>query len=327
VSQTIWDGYPGGQARASVQQAEITLRSRSLADAADRRDLALKVSQAYYAVLSAQRTLGLRQDAVAQRELEEKRALILSEGGTASALEVTQAGVNLRGARIDLQAALSALASARRTLSLLAGWQPDSDYEAGEAPDPAVPTLETPALVQEALSRRADLQQAALAVRTGEIVLALKKAQSSPAITASAGADYSRGWESGTDLLTWSLAVRGSIPIVDSGLAAAQAAEASAQDQAARIAAESLAARIASEVEQKAASVRELRERAELARSSLELSRMQAELAELKFQQGAGTQMEALAASVAVSNARAALEKARSDAQLAVLELQNAVGL
>jgi outer membrane protein TolC len=298
-----------------------------LAGEAGRRDLALRVTQAYYAVLSAQRTLGLRQDAVAQREQEQRRARILYEGGTATALEVTQAAVNLQGARIDLQAARSALAALRRALSLLAGWQPERDYDAGDAPDPTVPTLETAVLVPEALSRRADLQQAALAVRTGEIALALKKAQSSPAISASAGADYSRGWESGTDLLTWSIGVRGSIPIVDSGLAAAQAAEASARNQVSRIAAESLAARIASDVAEKAAVVRELQERGELARSSLEVALLQAELAELKFQQGAGTQMEALSASVAASAARAALEKARSDVQLAVLELQNAVGL
>ena len=101
------------------------------------------------------------------------------------------------------------------------------------------------------------------------------------------------------EMFTWSVAVRGNIPIIDSGLAAAQAAEASAQGQLSRIAAESLAARIASDIELKAASVRELQGRAELARSSLEVAQMQAELAELKFQQGAGTQMEALAASVA----------------------------
>ena len=326
INRTIWDGYPGGQARASVQQAEIAMQSRTLASESDRRDIALKVSQIYYAVLSAQRTLGLRRDAVGQREQELKKTQALYEAGTAAAVELKQAEINLGTARLDLESAGSSLRAARVKLSNLAGWPADRDYDAAEAEDPAVSTLDVAALLQTALSRRADLKQAALTVQTGEISLALKKAQSSPTISVSGGASLTHAWEAKTDLGTWSLGLQGSLPIVDSGLAAAQAAEAAKQNEISRLQQESLAASIVASVDEAAASVRDLQGRVEIARSSLQVAEMKSELAALQFQQGTGTQLDVLAASVNLSSARASLEKARSDAQMAVLQLQNAIG-
>jgi outer membrane protein TolC len=326
ISRTIWDGYPGGQARASVQQAEIAMQSRALASESDRRDIALKVSQAYYAVLSAQRTLGLRQDAVGQREEELKKTQALYESGTAAAVELKQAEINLGTARLDLDSAGSSLRTARVKLSNLAGWPADRDYDVAEAEDPAVPSLDLAALVQTALSRRADLKQAALTVRTGEISLALKKAQSSPTISASGGATLSHAWDAKTDLATWSLGLQGSLPIVDAGLAAAQTAEAAKQNEISRLQQVSLAASIAASVEEAAASVRDLKGRVEIARASLQVAEMKSQLAVLQFQQGTGSQLDVLTASVNLSSARASLEKAGSDAQVAVLQLQNAIG-
>ena len=327
MSQTIWDGYPGGQARASVQQAEIAMQSRALAAEASRRDIALTAMQGYYAVLSAQRTLGLRRDALGQRELESQRTRVLFEGGTAGSLEVKQAEINLGSARLDLASAQSALGMSRRKLSTLAGWPAERDYDVAEAEDPVLPDLEVAALVQTAIARRVDVRQAALAVRTGEITLALKKAQSSPTVSASAGANLSHGWDSKTDLATWNISLRAAVPILDAGLAAAQAAEATSQNEISRLQQESLVATIVTSIEEQAAAVRDLLARAELAQSSLEVARMQAELAELKFQQGTGTQLDVLEASVKLSAARAGLEKAKSDAQVAVLQLRSTVGL
>ena len=326
INRTIWDGYPGGQTRASVQQADIAMQSRALTSESDRRDIALKVSQAYYAVLSAQRTLGLRRDAVGQREEELKKTQALYESGTAAAVELKQAEINLGTARLDLESAGSSQRAARVTLSNLAGWPADRDYDVAEAEDPAVPTLDVAALVQTALSRRADLKQAALTVQTGEISLALKKAQSSPTISASGGASLSHAWESKTDIGTWNLGLQGSLPIVDAGLAAAQTAEAAKQNEISRLQQGSLAASIAASVEEAAASVRDLQGRVEIARASLQVAEMKSQLAALQFQQGTGSQLDVLTASVNLSSARASLEKAQNDAQVAVLQLQNAIG-
>jgi len=265
-------------------------------------------------------------DAVGQREQESKKTQALYESGTAAAVELKQAEINLGTARLDLESAGSSLRAARVKLSNLAGWPADRDYDAAEAQDPAVPTLDIAALVQTALSRRADLKQAALTVQTGEISLALKKAQSSPTISASGSASLTHAWEAKTDLGTWSLGLQGSLPIVDSGLAAAQAAEAAKQNEISRLQQESLASSIAASVDEAAASVRDLQGRVEIARSSLQVAGMKSELAALQFQQGTGTQLDVLAASVNLSSARASLEKAASDAQMAVLQLQNAIG-
>lgn len=326
ISRTIWDGYPGGQARATVQQAEIAMQSRALTSESERRDIGLKVSQAYYAVLSSQRTIGLRRDAVGQREEELRKTQALYDSGTAAAFELKQAEINLGTARLDLESAGNSLRAARVKLSNLAGWPAERDYEVAEAEDLAVPTLDVAALVQTALSRRADLKQAALTVRTGEISLALKKAQSSPTVSATGGASLTHAWEAKTDFGTWNVGLQGSLPIVDAGLAAAQVAEAAKQNEISRLKQESLAASIAASVQEAVDSVRDLQGRVEIARASLEVAGMKSELAALQFQQGTGSQLDVLTASVSLSSARASLEKARSDAQVAVLQLRNTVG-
>lgn len=320
VSQTIWDGYgtpiSGGKSGASLKQADITLRGKELTAESARQNIVAKVKQAYYALLAAQHTLGARREALEQQRAQYERTKALAEAQLATSLELRQAEINARSAELDLAAAESDLTASRRALSLAVGWPGDRAYTVAEAPDPEAPELDVPALVVIAMQHRLDVRQQELAAQSAAITLALRTAAKSPTVSASGS----------VSLDTWSVGVSGTIPIVDSGLAAAQVRETEIANETARLEAARLAETVTSEVTAAVSDLKDLLARADLAASRRELAAAKHELAQTKLDLGIGSTLDALDALVALTEATVGLAKSKSDVHLGILRLQDAVG-
>lgn len=320
VDQTIWDGYgtpiSGGKSGASLAQADITLRGKELAAASARQGVVAKVKQAYYALLAAQHTLGARREALDQQQAQYERTKALAEAQLATSLELRQAEINARSAELDLASAEAELVAGRRALSLAAGWPGDRLYAVAEAPDPVAPALDIAALVATAMKNRADVRQQELAARSAAITLALRTAAKSPTVSASGS----------VSLDTWSIGVSGSIPIVDSGLAAAQVRETEIANQQARLEAAQLTETVTTEVTAAVTDLKDLMARADLAASRRELAAAKLELARTKLGLGIGSTLDVLDALVALTEATVGSAKAKSDVHLGILRLQDAVG-
>lgn len=320
VGQTIWDGYGtpigGGKSGASLKQADLTLRGKELAAESARQGVVAKVKQAYYALLAAQHTLTARQEALGQQQAQYERTKALAEAQLATSLELRQAEINARSAELDLAAAEAGLAASRRALSLSAGWPGDLVYTVAEAPDPVAPDLDVPALVAAAMKNRVDVRQQELAAQSAAITLALREAAKSPTVSASGS----------ISLDTWSVGISGTIPIVDSGLAAAQAREARIANEQARLEAAELAETIATEVTAAVTDLKDLIARADLAASRRDLAAARNELAQTRLGLGIGSTLDVLDALVALTEADVGLAKAKSDVHLGILRLQDAIG-
>jgi outer membrane protein len=325
-SSTLWDGYPGGRARAAVKQAEIALHGAQVSDEASLKSLAYRVKQAYYSMLSAQRELAVLEDTLAIRQQELARTQGQFDRGEVTRIDVQQAQINERAAELDLQAARDSISIARERLSGLAGWPLDRQYEAAEAPDLSVPDLDAAAAVRTALARRADLRQLELSRASGELTLALRQSQAWPTVSASGSFSVDHDWPSGGSATDWSAGLEVSVPILDSGLTANQVQEAGLRNQALDIQRAQLADWIATEVRNDIFVVQDLGARAELASKSLALAQDQYELAQTQADMGVLSTLDLLDASVTLTTARVNLARSRSDAQLAVLALQDAMG-
>ena len=326
ASSTLWDGYPGGKARAAVKQAEISLHGAQVTDEADLKSLAFRVKQAYFSMLSAQRQLAVLIDTLEIRKGELERTQAQFDLGNVTRIDVQQAQINQRTAELDLQAARNAIAVARERLSGLAGWALDRQYQAAEVPDLPVPDLDGAAAVRNALVKRADLRQLALSRASGELTLALKKSQVWPTVSANGSLSLTRDWSSGNTGTDWSAGLQLSVPVLDSGLTANQVREARLRNQALEIQQAQLADSIATEVKNDIYSLQDLTARAELAARNVALAQDQYELAQTQADMGVISTLDLLTASVTLTTARVNLAKSRSDAQLAVLTLQNAMG-
>jgi outer membrane protein TolC len=320
VSQTIWDGYGspigGGKSAASLKQSSLAFRGKGLAAETARQDVVSKIKQAYYALLAAQHTVSARREALGQQQAQYERTKALAENRLATSLELRQAEINARSAELDLAAAETALASGRRTLSLAAGWPGDRLYTVAEAPDPVAPALDIPALVAAAMQKRVDVRQQQLAAESAAITLALRKAAKSPTVSANGS----------VSLATWSVGISGTIPIVDSGLAAAQVRETEIANEQARLGAAQLAETVTTEVTAAVTDLKDLLARVELATARRDLAQAKHELAQAKLGLGLGSTLDVLDALVVLTDADVSLSKAKSDVHLGILRLQDTVG-
>jgi outer membrane protein len=326
ASQTIWDGYARGRGYATVQQAKLSLQASRIADQDNRRAVASNVTKAYYSLLAAQRTEGLQEQTLSQRQDELERVQTLFDAQNASAIDLMQARVNLKSADIDLGAARENIISAREKLSRLIGWSIDKGYSITDVADLPLPVLDAGAAVARALEQRAELRQLRVTRVSGDIELAVKRAQRSPTVSAGGSVGWTHDWTDDTDYGTWSANLSVSVPVFDAGLAEAQIRQASMQNESSRIQEEQLVASISAEVRDAVSALRTVDGKAELARQSLELAEAQYELARLQLESGAGSPSDLLDASVTLSSARVALYQALAEVQLGILSLKDVMG-
>jgi outer membrane protein len=320
VSQTIWDGYGspigGGKNAASLKQSELTLRVKELDAESARHDIVSKVKQAYYAQLAAQHTVTARREALGQQQAQYERTKALAENRLATSLDLRQAEINARAAELDLAAAEAALVASRRALSLAAGWPGDRFTTVADAPDPVAPALDVAALVATAMQKRVDVRQQQLAAESAAVTLALRKAAKSPTVSASGS----------VSLAAWSVGISGTIPIVDSGLAAARVRETEIANEKARLEAAELTETVTTEVTAAVTDLKDLLARSELATARRDLAVAKHELAQTKLGLGVGSTLDVLDALVSLTDADVSLAKAKSDVHLGILRLQDAVG-
>ncbi|MCX7031942.1 MAG: TolC family protein [Spirochaetes bacterium] len=320
VGQTIWDGYgspiDGGKSAASLKQSALSLQVKELSVESSRQDVISKVKQAYYALLSAQHTVTARREALSQQQAQYERTKALADNQLATSLDVRQAEINARTSELDLATSEAALTASRRTLSLAAGWPGDRLYTVAEAPDPVAPALDIAALVATAMEKRIDVRQQELNAQSAAITLALRKAAKSPTVSANGS----------VSLVTWSFGVSGQIPLIDSGLTAAQVRETEISNETARHQAAQLAETVTTEVTVAVTDLKDLLARAELATARRDLARARYELAQAKLGLGIGSTLDVLDALVSLTEADVSLSKTKSDVYLGILRLQDAIG-
>ena len=330
LNATLWDGYPGGIARASVQKSGLTLQATQGTEAANQKNVVYQVRQAYYTMLSQQRQQALYQETLAQRREELKRIQSLFDANSANRIDLKQAQVNQAQAELDLRLAQGMIEVNREKLSALIGWPLDKEYSVAEVDALPAPDLDIASAVKIALSQRTDYRQILLNQASADIDLALKKGLATPTVTASSGLTYAQDWLAKSDPntlpLSWSAGLKVAAPIYDAGAVDAQVRQAALQKESVAIQQGQLAASIAADVKNAIYSLRDLRGRAELAQASQDLAQSQYDLTLLQLATGASSNLDLLTSSVALTTAKVNAAKAHSDAQLGALALQNAMG-
>jgi outer membrane protein len=327
VNQILWNGYPGGAARAAVDKSALTLRGRELTADSGKLTIVYKVKQAYFIVLAAQRTLAVRRENLArQQSLVEQLAAAYSLQ-QATAVDLAAARITAQSAAIDVRAGEHDLRIARIRLANLAGWPAERNYGVAETDDPPFPDISLVAAVADGLGRRPELKQLELNKKSSDIDLDLAKGQALPTVSVSGGIDYAYHVDGpalpGTALTA---GVRVGMPLLDAG-AARSALELARQQQGVYdVQVQQLRRTISTDIQDAYEAMLLQKDRLEVAGLSAQNLETQFELTRTKVQYGTGTNQDLLDASVNLANARVAASKARSDLQLAVLLLQSVMG-
>ncbi len=326
LSQVLWNGYPGGTAKAAREKSLLVYRGSELSLVTGRQAITSAVTQAYFLALGAQRNLGVR-----QQVLEQQNALLAQIRAThtlqqATDIDLRSAEINAESADIEVQNARSDLRIAGIRLAQLIGWPREKTFAVAEAEDPPVPVPTVEDAVTEALKRRTDVQQIELDRQSAAIDRALIQGQTTPSVSLTGGANLIVDWNLLTHAGQGSLGVTVGLPILDAG-AAAHKLEANRLQNEVYTAQESeLKARIATDVEEAFNLVQVQLQRLKIARLTSEKLDLQFTLKKIEAQFGTATTQDVLDASVTAGDAKSAVVTAQKNAQLAILQLRTAMG-
>jgi outer membrane protein TolC len=327
LSQVLWNGYPGGTAKATLEKSLLSLRSRELSVGTGRQNITSAVTQAYFVVLSAQRNLQVKQQILGQQNalLAQIRAIRALQQATD--IDLRSAEINAQSAAIELQSANNDMRIAQIRLAQLIGWPREKGLTVREAEDPQVPVATVEEAIAEALKRRTDVQQIELNRQSSAIDRALIKGQATPTVSLTGGASLIVDWSLLTQAGQGSLGVKVGMPILDAGSATHQLEANRFQNEVYAAQESQLRAGIATEVEEAFNLVQVQLQRLQIAKLTSEKLDLQFTLKKTAAQFGTATNQDLLDASVNAANAQSAVVAAQRNAQLAVVQLRNAMGM
>ena len=326
LTQKIWDGYPGGTAKAAVDKSLLNLHSTELSTESNALKLDYQVKQAYYIQLGAARGLKVRKENLDRQNSALEQMSALYKIQQASAVDLQTAEINKKSAEIDLRSGENAYRVARVSLANLIGLPADYNFSVAETEVPKLPAGTLEEAVRKGLSQRIELKQIDLGRRTAGIDLGLIKAQTSPTVSLVGAAYLLLDSEKSTQAKTFGAGVNIAMPIYDAGSAKYQEEVNLYQKEVYDLQEDQYRRSIALDIRTSFEAVAIQKDRVDLARLTSENTRAQYEMKIVQRQYGTATNWDVLTVSVTAVNAENDYAKAQNDLELAILQLQNVMG-
>jgi outer membrane protein TolC len=314
--------YDNGQIGHAVRQAEANLKAARLALEAARQDVANGVAQAYVNLLRAERTVGLREQVMAQS----RESLRLAEGqfraGVVPRSDVVRAQAGLAAAEGELLVARNAVDQAKASLNVVLGQAPPSPVAV--APAPAAPGLTiAPAGLPTLIEERSEVRRALAEIEAAEAALAL--AQAGRGLRMTLDGRGTQAFAPSTQT-TYSIGTTISFPLSDAGRVDAQIAEATATLASVRERIQTTRLTLQQQGFVAYLAILDARARIASARAGLAFAQESLRLAQGRYAAGAGPFLEVVDAQTALVTAEVTLARAEFDELAAVLSLRYALG-
>lgn len=314
--------YDNGQVGHAVRQAMANLKASRMALEAARQDVASGVAQAYVNLLRAERTVGLREQVIAQS----REALRLAEGqfraGVVPRSDVVRAQAGLAAAEGELLVARNAVDQAKASLNVVLGQAPPSPVAV--APAPPVPVLTiAPAGLPALTEERPEIRRSLAEIEAAEAALALAQAGGGLRMTLDGRGTQAFAPSTQT---TYSISTTISFPVSDAGRVDAQIAEATASLASARERIQTTRLALQQQGLVAYLAILDARARIASARAGLAFAQESLRLAQGRYAAGAGPFLEVVDAQTALVSAEVTLARAEFDELAAVMSLRYALG-
>lgn len=302
LNQTL---YAGASIPASKRSASLGVQAADFNLEEVRQGIITRTKTAYYQVLRALRLKEVADETVGSAEEHLRIARASFDAGTVARFDVLRSEVELADSRQSQLAADNGVELANAAFNNVLGRDMGTPVslqpvEVGEMKVP-----DSDASLQTALRERPEILATERAVWIAKENVKLQQAGREPAVNLSAS--YHRQTTTGfSSDYQWSAALALSVPVFDRGLAKARVRE--AREQVAEDASllEEIKQNIALEVRRSVLNVREAKQRIETAAKAVEAAEESMRIADLRYQEGVGTQLE-------VTDARLALNRARTN--------------
>ncbi|MFN8062238.1 MAG: TolC family protein, partial [Vicinamibacterales bacterium] len=324
LEQLVFDG---GATSHGVRAAELMRRSSRLATERASLDLTLEVSTTYAAVLRLESQVSAADRAIASAESDLGRARDRRDAGLATDADVLALDVHLAEAQSTRATALADLLGARARLNDAIGAPLDLTFEldAGRRGDAiaALGSIET--LEKEALERRPDVRQAALAVELAENTTRASRAAWLPQVGVLAGWEFNGG-SLASQSSSWLVGTRIRLNLFRGFADAARVEEARGAERRQRAERDRIERAARVEVRTAVARLDAALGRQRLGRATLARAREAERIVRDRYENGLATVTDLLRAADAVSEAESLDLTADVEAWLQAVTLDHAVG-
>jgi outer membrane protein len=328
-AQLGWRIYDFGQTRANIEAAEANADAVRSEINTTNLDVETDVAIAFLEAVARQRLIAVAEATVKSEEthLDQARKFVAAQAK--DPIEVVQAQARAANARSALASAQSDAALAMATLRSAIGW---GDPEVSFVIDQQWPTPPTadppnlPTLVGNARKQRPEILSADKQIIAAEANLDAARASNRPVLSASAQTQWGPDQNDWGPEPTWNAGLVLSWQIYDGGSSRASMRIANANLTSAKASRDALVISLTSELD--AARSRIVANRANVTASTeaVEAARAQLKLADARYAQGLGSQIELADAQTAVTTAEGNLISAEWQLANAWALLKRALG-
>lgn len=317
--------YAGGRIQAGIRASKYLAESEAWKREAQLAEIEYQAKQAYYDALLAKALVLVARGSVAtfERHLADARQSL--DVGLISNFEVLRAETELGSRKADLESALGAERIAMVNLLRILSLPQDTPVTlAGQMEwSPVVASVE--ALIGEARANRAELLALEKGIQAAEEQIAVKRAQYKPSAAAQVGWEQVAG---GTSIVPegWTVGVGVEWELYAGGRRKHEVAEAEAMLHNVEYQKQDVERLVELDVRQAYLRVQESIAKIRSEKGTVALGEEGLRMAQLRFQEGVGTQTETLDAELVLTNARTQLVKALRDYAVAEAALEKAAG-
>jgi len=318
-----------GQTRANIRAAELSAEATAATVGTSTLDIRTNVENAYLEAVARQRLVTVAEATVKSEELHLDQARRFVAAGAKDPIEVAQAQSRAANARSTLAQAQSSLAIALANLRAAIGWldatrSPVPDQTWPAPPDQSPPDLGT--LVQTSRQHRPELVQLDKQIAAAEASLQAASYGRRPSLSATASTQWSPGTSDATPEPTWSAGLTLSWQLFDGGRAKAEQRIARANVASAQAQRDALLVSLTSQLELARSQIDAHRVNVTASAEAVTAARAQLQLAEARYTQGLGSQIELADAQTAITTAEGNLVQAQWQLADAWTQLRRAIG-
>jgi outer membrane protein len=333
--EQLWAGliltqplYTGGRTLAVLRTAEKMQEASRSGLSVARQDILIRVSEAYYGVLKAQKSVEISGRSLERMErhkqVTEREAATRKTKANVSAL--LRANTLISQARIALVRSRDGLIVAREKLNLLTGLPVDAAIIDPQPIDQPAEDLDR--FKESALKNRDDYAEAQVNQKIAAEYVTIVKGGHYPQLYAEAGLTYLDSRPAMMmDATSYYGGLRLQIPIFEGGLMKSEVSEARSKQRQAELSTDLLRKSIESEVHEASINLQTNTSVLENAKLQMEYARDNFDAVEGLFADGLIPSLSLIDAEQALTFAERELVNATYDRQLAILRLKKSIGM
>ena len=319
--------YTGGQAEGKIDQAKLKSKSADLDVEKTKQQLKLDATNGYFAVLQARNLLQVSKQSVDNLEAHLKNVQAQYSVGTVAKSDVLRSEVEVADAQQSLIKAQNSYDLAVSSLNNVIGLPLDSELSIKDDLKYVQNSLTLDNSISFALANRPEAVQAQVAVDVANQGLKIARSGSKPDVSFSAGTGWSDSEFPGTENNDWSMGIKASWNVFDSGLTKAQVKQADFGIDKATEQAKQTKDSIQLEVRQAFLNMKEAEKRISTSQVAVDKAEEDFKIAQVRYSAGVGTNLDVIDAQLALTQAKTNYIQAMYDFNTSKANLDKAMGV